>query len=389
MTSILHNLLQQPQIHLLSQTSLLTLLHSLWLGCLVAVCSAAFHRTTSHCSPVVRYRIQVGLLTAFCGCVFVTWLVIYWQQVNIQLARTVAAQTTDVSAAPGLTRSADIVETQRSIQVSGPGTSSHSKTGEAAFDLPDPASFMDAELSSTNTSVHRESPFANRSALLAASGADGRSAETTRQQYVTEFAPHLTTIYLAGVIAMLLRLATSMVSVHRLRSRAAAVIDRQALLMLKDAAVRIGVRNIPRLCQSTDVAMPMVIGIVRPMLLIPTAMLLRMSPDDLQCVLMHELSHVRRWDLLVNLYQRLAESLFFFHPAVWYLSRRISYEREQCCDDLVVRNGAERMQYVNTLLMLAEWYAAARANSIQLQLQGLRASGGGPSELSVRLHRLL
>ena len=71
-------------------------------------------------------------------------------------------------------------------------------------------------------------------------------------------------------------------------------------------------------------------------------MALGITPQQLEALLAHELAHIRRHDYLVNVLQMLAETLFFYHPAVWWVSRRIRIERELCCDDIAVRRAATR-----------------------------------------------
>ena len=84
------------------------------------------------------------------------------------------------------------------------------------------------------------------------------------------------------------------------------------------------------------VDVPTVIGWLRPVVLVPASALAGMTPQQLEAILAHELAHIRRHDYLVNLLQTLVETLLFYHPAVWWLSRRIRIERENCCDDLAV-----------------------------------------------------
>ena len=89
-------------------------------------------------------------------------------------------------------------------------------------------------------------------------------------------------------------------------------------------------------------AMPVLIGIVRPIILLPPAALDGWTVEQLEMVMLHELAHVQRWDNLVNLLQRFVESLLFFHPVVWWLSGWVRLERELCCDRLVVERSANR-----------------------------------------------
>ena len=94
-------------------------------------------------------------------------------------------------------------------------------------------------------------------------------------------------------------------------------------------------------------------GLWRPMVLLPASWLVDMSPSMLQAVIAHELAHIRRYDLWVNLFQRVTETLWFYHPAVWWISMSIRRERETCCDELAVSILPSRVQYAETLEFLA------------------------------------
>ncbi|MGI9430014.1 MAG: M56 family metallopeptidase, partial [Bythopirellula sp.] len=98
---------------------------------------------------------------------------------------------------------------------------------------------------------------------------------------------------------------------------------------------------------------PLLVGVVRPLILLPPAALSGWSPDEIEMVLLHELAHVRRWDNLVNFLQRIVESLLFFHPCVWWVSHWVRQDREECCDAIVVRRTAQPQAYAELLLNLA------------------------------------
>ena len=114
------------------------------------------------------------------------------------------------------------------------------------------------------------------------------------------------------------------------------------------------------------VATPVLVGIVRPLILLPTVAMGGWGPEQIEMVLLHELAHVRRWDNLVNLLQRLVESLLFFHPAVWIVSGWIRQEREHCCDRIVVAHTGRAYAYAETLLALASEPAPLAAISLAL-----------------------
>ena len=109
---------------------------------------------------------------------------------------------------------------------------------------------------------------------------------------------------------------------------------KQVQALLTDLVQRMGVRRPVRMLKARAWAVPMLVGAFKPLILMPPAMLLGLSTAQLQAVLAHELAHVRRYDYLVLLLQRLAETLLFYHPGIWWLSRRLQLEQEQCCDDV-------------------------------------------------------
>ncbi len=164
-----------------------------------------------------------------------------------------------------------------------------------------------------------------------------------------------------GVVILTLRLLTSWILVRRLTSRGTSVVAAGWQEAVARLSKQLHVRRPIRLLQSAIVEVPTVIGWVRPVLLIPASALAGLSPRQLEAILAHELAHIRRHDYLVNLLQTLVETLLFYHPAVWWLSRRIRIEREHCCDDLAVS-------------LCGDPYTYARALA---DLEGLRSEAGG------------
>lgn len=118
---------------------------------------------------------------------------------------------------------------------------------------------------------------------------------------------------------------------------------------LQQLAKQMGILQTVRLLESLQIDTPMVIGWLRPVVLLPTSLLTGLSPAELDAVLAHELAHIRRYDYLVNLLQTFTETLLFYHPAVWLLSRRIRVEREYCCDDVAISVCGNRVSYARAL----------------------------------------
>jgi len=99
---------------------------------------------------------------------------------------------------------------------------------------------------------------------------------------------------------------------------------------------------------------PVVIGHLKPVILIPAGLLTNLPADQMEAVLLHELAHVRRHDYLINLMQRWVEALFFYHPGVWWISHVVRIERENCCDDLAVHASGNPLCYAEALAALEE-----------------------------------
>ena len=144
-----------------------------------------------------------------------------------------------------------------------------------------------------------------------------------------------------------------------------------------------------RLLESMLVRVPTVVGWLRPVILLPVGLAAGLTPQQVEAILAHELAHIRRCDYLVNLLQTLVETLLFYHPAVWFISRRIRAEREKCCDDVAVSAGAERFSYAESLIhVLRQSAQRPRRLAPALGAAPLQATGKA-SELRSRIVHLL
>ena len=122
---------------------------------------------------------------------------------------------------------------------------------------------------------------------------------------------------------------------------------------------------------------PATVGWLQPVVLLPPALLTGLSRPQLEAILAHEVAHIRRHDYLVNLLQMASETLLFYHPAIWLVSRHIRFERELCCDDVAVLTSGNARDYVNALVVVAR------------QAVGGAAIGAGGASLPHRVRRLL
>ena len=129
-------------------------------------------------------------------------------------------------------------------------------------------------------------------------------------------APYVTIAYLGCVLFMMLSLVKGVWGGRRLRMSAIPIGDREFLTRIGEHAKRVGLRWGPAIAYCGEISVPVVVGILRPMVLLPASLASALSPDQLEALIMHELAHLRRYDPLMNLLQRVAVALLFFHPAV-------------------------------------------------------------------------
>ena len=179
--------------------------------------------------------------------------------------------------------------------------------------------------------------------------------------------PGIVMAWFAGAAACSLRLLMGFISAAALRRSRHAPVLTEWQQTLDRLIERMHVSRSVRLLATDRVDSPSVIGWLRPVILAPVGVLCGLAPEQVEALLAHELAHVRRHDYLVNVLQGIAESLLFYHPAVWWISNQIRAEREHCCDDLAVAASGDVLVYARALAELesmrpAHFKAALSAN---------------------------
>jgi len=185
-------------------------------------------------------------------------------------------------------------------------------------------------------------------------------------------------VWLIGVLAFSLYTTVGWMRLRQLTRSGAEPVNQAWLETLADLMRRLRISRPVRLYISAVAEVPAVIGWIRPYIVLPVSAVTGLNESQLRAVLAHELAHIRRYDYLVNLLQNAAETLFFYHPAVWWVSRRIRHEREHCCDDLAVELSGDVMVYANALAQLEELRGS-------IPEPALAATGG---DLLARIRRL-
>lgn len=229
-----------------------------------------------------------------------------------------------------------------------------------------------SQIGSLHTNVAKEAPFA--APAMAAS-------ELWIAGHGDRLMPWIDGLWLAGVCLLALRAAGGWVRLRSLRRKAQLTVPPAIQKSFAKVVAQLRLAQPVALRISAEVISPLAIGIWRTSVILPLSVVTSLSPEQLEAVLAHELAHIRRWDYFCNLLQTAIECLFFFHPAVWWMSRRTRELREMCCDEIAARTCADPGIYAEALLQMEE----RRAEHLQLAV-ALHGRGGA---LLQRIRRVM
>lgn len=297
-----------------------TLLHSLWQGVILAVLTALIVLLTTRSDAKVRYNLFVGCLMLFILGVGITF-VFEWNKFN-SAAAAVNVHTVGIGDTLNLK----------------PGNPLNVTVNTGVLD-----SWID---------------------------------------YISNYSSSIVLIWLLMISAKSIRFIVDISTLFRIRR--AKVYDAGAFLenKVKYLAEQYGIKQTVRILQSGMVQVPMVLGHLKPLILVPLGLVNGLSAAEVDAIISHELAHIRRRDYLVNLFQSIVEILFFFNPAVLWLSNMIRTEREHCCDDLAVSATRTKTDYIKALVSCQEF-----ANEVPAY--AMAVNGGGKKHLVNRVQRLI
>lgn len=194
--------------------------------------------------------------------------------------------------------------------------------------------------------------------LLAGTGSLVRDLSQRVMNQCNANAPLIVAIWFVVFIVKSVNVMAGLVKVRRIRvyrNLPASAIWQERL---QDLAQRLQLSVAVQLLESSLVQVPVVIGALKPVILLPIGLLSNLPPAQVEAILLHELAHIRRKDYLVNLLQSFAEVLFFFNPAVLWLSSLLRDEREHCCDDLAISTLNSKRRYIEALVGFQEYSTA-------------------------------
>jgi hypothetical protein len=341
-----------------------TMVHFVWLGALVGIAAAGCRLVLRRASPDARYiaaTVSLAVLAAM-PLGIAAWIMQH-PRTNLRLESSIAARDTATRG--------DLVNNEANERFSN-NTALRSQTAPAA---PGSAGGL----------IEGDERFASLSARPSR-GLPGELLAwplASIVNWLESCIVYLPWIWFLGTPLTLVLLATGIVGTKRLRLASQPVAAGPLTEMTSRLAksLRVGQRVMIATCDR--VCAPVLVGILRPMILLPPAAITGWSPDEIEMVLLHELAHVRRWDNFVNLLQRLVESLLFFHPVVWMVSTWMRREREACCDAIVVTCTRRPHAYAELLVALA----AQMPRSVLFHPAASSAMAANP--LRNRIHRIL
>jgi bla regulator protein blaR1 len=173
--------------------------------------------------------------------------------------------------------------------------------------------------------------------------------------YFNTHAPFVVLVWFLFFFAKSIKLFAGLHYVHCLRYQNNTSAEDAWIKKLEALSRQLGMQEKIRFLESELIKVPVVIGLLKPAILVPVGLLTQLPPEQVEAILLHELAHIRRKDFLVNLLESIAETIFFFNPALVWLSNRIREEREACCDDVVMQHMPKKSSYVEALVSFQEY----------------------------------
>lgn len=204
------------------------------------------------------------------------------------------------------------------------------------------------------------------------------------QQRLPDLFPVAVCLWLIGVVFFSLRLGGGFAQLGRYRRQDTNPVDADWLEVTSRLQSLLGIRQTVAIRSSEQIQTPIAIGIFRPVILVPASLFLQISPQELETIIAHELIHIRRYDPLVNVAQCVIETLFFYHPAMWWITTQVRREREFAADQTVLNIFEDsHVTYARALANLEE--IRLRANQ-QTPRYATAANGGNFMQ---RIQRIL
>ncbi len=273
-----------------------TLVHSLWQGLLLAGIAALIIVFTGKSNAQKRYNLLIGALAVFVAAVFTTFL----------------------------------------IQLNG------------AAELSNAATLYAGEATQTINNVVLSASQTQRETTLL----------STTARSLDQYASIIVLCWMFIIGMRCIAIGVGFYGIQRIKTRKLSSVGSYWSMRVQQLAAQLNIKTKVQFFQSEIVKVPMVVGHLKPIIFFPLGALAALPPDDVEAILLHELAHIRRSDYIVNMLQHFAEILFFFNPAVLWVSGLIKTERENCCDDLALAQMNNKRNYIQALVSFQEFDAS-------------------------------
>lgn len=173
------------------------------------------------------------------------------------------------------------------------------------------------------------------------------------EYFMLQLAPMFFWFWIAGMIFMALRMSGGYFLAYRYRRVGVIGVSYEWEKRLKQISDALHIKTKVVLLESVKITVPMVVGILKPCIILPIGTLSRLPFDQVEMILAHELAHIKRADFMVNIFQSLIETILFFNPFVWWISSVIRTERENICDDMALLTSGKNLSLAKALANLA------------------------------------
>jgi beta-lactamase regulating signal transducer with metallopeptidase domain len=162
-------------------------------------------------------------------------------------------------------------------------------------------------------------------------------------------------LWMLGILIFMIKFSGNLIYIQRLKRIGTRSVPHEWHDMLKRLSDKIGVKKHVQLFESVFAKTPMVIGHLKPIILLPAGLLFSMPVDQIEAIFAHELAHIYRKDFLINTIKTILEVIFFYHPALWWISTIFDEEREHCCDDIALSASIDPLSLSKALVCAEEY----------------------------------
>jgi bla regulator protein BlaR1 len=172
------------------------------------------------------------------------------------------------------------------------------------------------------------------------------------KDYFERNLPLIVVIWNLIVMLLFLKIIGGLAYSQRLKSYQTYSMPEQWEAELRQLSKKLGIQRSIQILQSAIIKVPVVVGYFKPVIILPLGVISGFSHEQVEAILAHELAHIRRNDYLINIFQSIIEVLFFYHPAIYWISKNIRNERENACDDLAILADINRKALATALTNL-------------------------------------